>query len=94
MIFALLPIQYVFTGYCSTQVQYFLQDIILESTASEKELGVINANNLKFSNQYTEMMKKGKRLYVTLSGRLAIKKKEIMFNLNDCLVFSHLEYTG
>jgi len=79
-------------GYRNPQSQYFLQGKALESTDSEKDLGVVITSDLKFSKQCIAVEKKAQKLLGYIKRQFGYRNKEIVLSLYNSLVRPHLEY--
>ena len=79
-------------GYRNPQSEYFLQGKALESTDSEKDLGVVITSDLKFSKQCIAAEKKAQKLLGYIKRQFGYRKKEIVLSLYNSLVRPHLEY--
>lgn len=79
-------------GYRNPQSEYFLQGKALESTDSEKDLGVVITSDLKFSKQCIAVEKKAQKLLGYIKRQFGYRNKEIVLSLYNSLVRPHLEY--
>ena len=59
---------------------YCMKDIVLEETASEKDLGVIMDEDLKFDEHIIMSVKKANKLVGLISHHIVNKTKEVMGN--------------
>ena len=79
-------------GYRNPQSEYFIQGKALESTDSEKDLGVVITSDLKFSKQCIAVEKKAQKLLGYIKRQFSYRNKEIVLSLYNSLVRPHLEY--
>ena len=78
-------------GHRNPQAQYSLLDSVLESTDSEKDLGVVITSDLKFSRQCIEAEKKAQRMLGYIKRHLISETKRL-YLLCTTLVRPRLEY--
>ena len=79
-------------GHKNPNANYVLNGRALESTVSEKDLGVVITNDLKFSRQCIEAEKKAQRILGYVKRQFGFRNREIVLNLYTSLVRPHLEY--
>ena len=79
-------------GYRNPHSEYILQGKALESTDSEKDLGVVITNDLKFSKQCIAVEKKAQKLLGYIKRQFGYRNKEIVLSLYNSLVRPQLEY--
>ena len=79
-------------GYRNPNSEYSLLGNSIESTASEKDLGVVITNDLKFSKQCIEAEKKAQRILGYIKRQFSFRNREIVLSLYNSLVRPHLEY--
>ena len=80
------------TGHRNPHAQYDLLGGRLESTETEKDLGVVISSDLKFSKQCIEAEKKAQRILGYIKRQFGFRNKEIVLSLYNSLVRPHLEY--
>ena len=80
------------TGHRNPHAQYSLLGNHLESTETEKDLGVVISSDLKFSKQCIEAEKKAQRILGYIKRQFGFRNKEIVLSLYNSLVRPHLEY--
>ena len=79
-------------GHRNPQTEYSLQGRLLESTVTEKDLGVVISSDLKFSKQCIEAEKKAQRMLGYIKRQFGYRNREIVLTLYNSLVRPHLEY--
>ena len=79
-------------GYRNPRSQYSLQGTVLESTETEKDLGVVISSDLKFSKQCIEAEKKAQRLLGYVKRQFRYRNREIVLTLFNSLIRPLLEY--
>ena len=79
-------------GHRNPESAYNLKGTPLESTASERDLGVTITSDLKFSKQCIEAEKKAQRMLGYIKRQFGYRNKEIVLCLYNSLVRPHLEY--
>ena len=70
------------------------ENVTLDSTNCEKDLGVHVDNLLEFTNHITEILKKARKISSMLIRNLTYKTKDIMVPVFKSLVRPHLEYSN
>ena len=79
-------------GHRNPQSSYNLLGNSIECTDTEKDLGVVISNDLKFSKQCIEAEKKAQRMLGYIKRQFGFRNKEIVLTLYNSLVRPHLEY--
>ena len=71
---------------------YFLGDILLPSVESEKDLGVLFTNNLKFNAHILSSIQKANSVIAWVTRTIISRSPEIMLQIYKTLIRPHLEY--
>ena len=79
-------------GFRNPRSDYSLQGTVLESTETEKDLGVVISSDLKFSKQCIEAEKKAQKILGYIKRQFGFRNREIVLSLYNSLVRPHLEY--
>ena len=79
-------------GHRNPQSSYTLLGNSVDCTDTEKDLGVVISNDLKFSKQCIEAEKKAQRMLGYIKRQFGFRNKEIVLTLYNSLVRPHLEY--
>ena len=69
-----------------------MEEVLLDETTAEKDLGVFVDCDLAFDTQVSDMVKRANRLCGLLLGNIQCKKKIIMVPLFKALIRPILEY--
>ena len=79
-------------GFKNEKCEYKMNDVALQQTTSEKDLGVIIDPDLSFDAHVLETVKKANRVMGNISRTIINKDRDIMVPLFKALVRSVLEY--
>ena len=74
------------------QIDYILDDNILQVVESEKDLGLTVSCDLKWDEHIKNSLCKANRMIAWISRNVICKGKEVMKNIYTCLIRPHIEY--
>ncbi|XP_053912883.1 uncharacterized protein LOC128850991 [Cuculus canorus] len=79
-------------GQGNPQFQYMMRDDVIESSPSEKDMGVLVDENLDMCRQHALAAQKANRTLGCIENSVASRAREVILPLYSSLVRPHLEY--